>query len=621
MAKRVGCRIATAALLVAAWLQAATLLRYPYVQNVRSDRATIRWTSYDDGVGVVEYSTDRSFSSSARAQVRELTPEESGLPYTYYKYQAVLTGLAGSTEYFYRVLINGQTLTSDDDLRFRTRAFSPFQFLAFGDSGTGSSEQGRLAQLMMQERPSLVLHSGDIVYPSGSFEGYQQRYFNVYKHLMKRAVFFPSPGNHDYQSDYAASYLAVHDLPDEGVVPADQKRYYSFDWGNVHFIALDSNAPLSRAAGGSGPMLTWLENDLRQTRQFWRVAYFHHPPYAGGPNERDSLSAMARSRLVPILDRYHVPLVVNGHEHSYQRSWPLRGGQVVEGNGAVYITTGGGGVGLYPVFPRPFLAFAESAHHYVRGEVDGFKMTVRAIRIDGQVIDEVILAPPPLLSAQGAVNAASFTPGLAPGGLVSVFGWQLGAGELAASRVPLPTSISGVSVTLDGQRLPLLYISPTQVNAQLPFDVAASALLRVTTPNGSSEVSVSLSEVAPALFPAGSVAHADGTPVSTGAPAKPGEFLLVFLTGLGRVNGAITAGQAAPSPPLTVRAPVQVHLGELSIDPAFAGLAPGFAGLYQVNWQVPATQSPGNYSMRIVAGGISSNAVTLPVAASDPDPE
>jgi uncharacterized protein (TIGR03437 family) len=203
--------------------------------------------------------------------------------------------------------------------------------------------------------------------------------------------------------------------------------------------------------------------------------------------------------------------------------------------------------------------------------------------------------------------------------LVSVFGWQLAAGELSAARLPLPSSISGVSVTLDGQRLPLLHVSPTQINAQLPFDAADPTVLRVTTPNGSSDISVALSEVAPALFPAGSVAHADGAPVDADSPARPGEFLMVFLTGLGRVNGQIAPGQAAPAAPLlTVRAPVEVRLGNATIQPSFAGLAPGFAGLYQVNLQVPATMLPGNYALRIVAGQAPSNAVTVPVGAPAP---
>ena len=617
-------RVALAGLLAVSLCQAGSgCLRYPYLQNLRSDRASIQWTSLENGPGAVEYSTDSSFSSRVKAQVVEMTPEETGLTYIYYKYHAILTGLAGSTEYVYRVLIDGQNAAPDDELRFRTRAFSPFSFLVFGDSGTGSGEQARVAQRMMQERPSLVIHTGDIVYPSGSFEGYQLRYFDVYRNLMKRAAFFPSPGNHDYQADNAWSYLAVHDLPTEDVPVADHKRYYSFDWGNAHFIALDSNTPLSRAANGRGPMLAWLENDLRNARQFWRVAYFHHPPYAGGPNERDALSAMARNHIVPILEKYNVSLVLNGHEHSYQRSWPLRGGQVVEdGDGVVYVTTGGGGVSLYPVFPRPFLAFAQSVHHYVRAEVDGFRMTLRSIGMDGQEVDKLTLAPAPFLTTDGAVNSASFTPALAPGGLVSFFGRQLAAGESAAVRAPLPTSLASVSATLNGQRLALFYVSPTQINAQLPFDVEGPATLRVTTPNGSSEIPVMLSETAPAVFSTGSVAHANGAAVTAELPARPGEYLSVFVTGLGRVNGQIAPGQAAPSsPPLTVRVQVEAQLGDHSIRPSFAGLAPGFAGLYQVNFQIPPAMAGGTYPLRIVAGESSSNAVSVAVGEARPDPQ
>jgi uncharacterized protein (TIGR03437 family) len=130
--------------------------------------------------------------------------------------------------------------------------------------------------------------------------------------------------------------------------------------------------------------------------------------------------------------------------------------------------------------------------------------------------------------------------------------------------------------------------------------------------------------VAPAIFVASTdqgqfpaVLHADGTLVSPSAPAKSGEVVLIFLTGLGQVNGQINCGQAAPaSPPLTVTAQVQVEIGSGSrLSPEFAGLAPGFAGLYQVNVQVPQLAG-GPHTLRIIAAGSSSNPVTLAVASA-----
>lgn len=594
--------------------QTATLVRYPYLQNVGKDRATILWTTLEEGSGFVEYAADRSYSQSATAQSRRFGTTETGLRFAYYQHQADLTGLRAGTEYFYRVMVDGQDLTPGVEQRFRTAGPGPFTFLVFGDSGDGSAEQLQVARLMVREPAALVLHTGDLVYPSGTFELFQRRYFDIYSELMRRVPLFPCPGIHEYFSNSAAAYVAVHWPPSDGVPASDRGRYYSFDWGNVHFISLDTNSPLADAVRGTGAMLEWLENDLRKTRQFWRVVYFHHTPYPNATHEGDPVTALARDRIVPILERYDVQLVLSGHEHNYQQTRTIRNGQAVEpGAGILYITSGGGGASLYPVVPRLMVAYAESAHHYVRAEVQGHRMTLRAVRADGQEIDNLAFAPVPLISSNAVVNAASFEPSLAPGGLVSIFGRQLGAEDSQASSLPLPTELAGINAMIGGRRLPLLYASPMQINCQLPFDLQGSLTLRVSTPNGSAETAVMISEVAPAIFSPG-VFHADGTPVSESFPAAAGESILMFLTGLGAVTGEIAAGRVAPfSPLLTVRAPVEVRLGIISVMPSFAGLAPGFVGLYQVNARIPEGLPAGTYQLRVVARGVSSNSVNVAV--------
>jgi len=211
--------------------------------------------------------------------------------------------------------------------------------------------------------------------------------------------------------------------------------------------------------------------------------------------------------------------------------------------------------------------------------------------------------------------------------LISIFGQHLAAEEMPAAALPLPTQLNGVKVSLEGRALPLLYVSPFQINAQLPFDAAGVATLRVETPNGSSEASITISEAAPAIFTAftasgqlPAVLHANGRLVSPSAPAEAGEFVSVYMTGLGQVLGNILAGQPAPSsPPLQTRLAVQVQLGGILITPSYAGLAPGFAGLYQVNLQVPFDTQDGNHSLRILAGGAVSNSVSMTVRSRVPE--
>lgn len=235
-------------------------------------------------------------------------------------------------------------------------------------------------------------------------------------------------------------------------------------------------------------------------------------------------------------------------------------------------------------------------------------------------------AAPPQINA--VVNAASFAPSSAPGALISIFGASLASDTTQPQSLPLPTEMLGTSVTLNDAALPLLYISGTQINAQLPFD-ARSGMLRITTADGSSEVPITVSDTAPGIFSYSSggstvaaASHADGSAITAAAPARMGEFISVYTTGLGQVNGDIDAGEPAPiSPLLLVKSPVQLLLSNgsytTSIAPGFAGLAPGFAGLYQVNAQMPQTAS-GVYTLAVSAGGKVSNA--LPLSISNPAP-
>jgi hypothetical protein len=360
---------------------------------VAGDRAVIRWTTTEECAAEVAVWDPRGAPYRVPAKSSVLVPAVTGLDGRYFEHSATLSPLEEASEYRYRILGSGEDLTPGGEVCFWTPGRERFTFLVLGDSGAGTAEQAALAERMAAESPELVLHTGDVVYPAGSFENYEQKYFAVYRALMKRAPFFPCLGNHDWGLDCGAAYLAVHSLPPAGVRDEDRGRYYSFDWGAVHFVALDSCVSLAEAAEGNSPMLEWLEADLRNTRQGWRIAYFHHPPYASGPHEGSPLCSLAERLVAPILERHGVQLVLNGHEHSYQRTLPLREGRFDgPGEGTVYVTTGGGGAGLYDAPPRPFLAVTASEHHYVRVTVDGARLEAEAVKISGECLDRFALA-------------------------------------------------------------------------------------------------------------------------------------------------------------------------------------------------------------------------------------
>jgi uncharacterized protein (TIGR03437 family) len=215
-------------------------------------------------------------------------------------------------------------------------------------------------------------------------------------------------------------------------------------------------------------------------------------------------------------------------------------------------------------------------------------------------------------------SAADFTANLGQGGLVSIFGQNLAPGTAAAGTTPLPTTLANVCVTVNGFRMPLLYVSPGQINGQLPFDLQGQVSTVLHTPGGLSDIYYAqVRQAAPSVFrisvdgqsgafPA--VVRTRNNQLATLAnPLRPNEIFLVYATGLGEVGPPVEPGAPGPLSPLstTTGEPV-VTVGGRSAPVIFAGLAPGFVGVYQLNVKVPADAPLGmQIPLTISAGGTS----------------
>ncbi len=230
----------------------------------------------------------------------------------------------------------------------------------------------------------------------------------------------------------------------------------------------------------------------------------------------------------------------------------------------------------------------------------------------------------PVLFDDGVVEGAGFTPRrpLAPGGIVSLFGARFGTQQAAASRVPLERELAGVSVRIGGQAVPLYFVSSGQINAQVPFEVAGRENVTVAVNVAGRLTAPQNYLVAPAqpgVFrtPTG-VAVLDGQSrlITPENPARLGDTLQIFATGLGVTDVAVESGAGGP-PSSTVRLPVTVTIGGVQASVVFQGLAPNFVGLYQVNAVVPASVPPGDAVQVVLRqNGITSNpdqTLTLPV--------
>ena len=215
---------------------------------------------------------------------------------------------------------------------------------------------------------------------------------------------------------------------------------------------------------------------------------------------------------------------------------------------------------------------------------------------------------PPAVNA--IVSGATFGPGLARGGIFSLFGTRLADGERSAGTLPLPTDLNDLTVTVDGRPAPLFYVGDIQVNGQLPHGETGDVLVVVKSNRKSSTPYVlRIDEVAPRLFQtADDRCVAQNAPSyainSPGNPARPGEVIIAYLSGIGAVSPLVPDGEASPSVPLARSGlPVSAKVGGKVADLHFLGLTPGLVGVAQANVEIVQGLPDGYQKLEISVGG------------------
>jgi hypothetical protein len=310
------------ACLVSVPAEAQTITRGPYLQLGSPTETSVRWRTSTATDSVVRYgSTLGNLNLSASNST--VTTE----------HEIRLTGLTADTKYYYSVGNAVATLAgggSDFFILTAPTTAKPTRIWVLGDPGTGSSVQTSVRNAYYAftgaRHTDLWLMLGDNAYNTGTDAEYTSRVFNIYPTMFRKSVLWPTLGNHDAGSSDSPTqtgpYYASFTLPKQGEaggVASGTEAYYSFNYGNIHFVCLDSH-DTSRAVNGA--MATWLNSDLASNTRDWLIVFFHHPPYSKGSHDSDSPGILTemRQNFLPILESYGVDLVLAGHSHSYERS-------------------------------------------------------------------------------------------------------------------------------------------------------------------------------------------------------------------------------------------------------------------------------------------------------------
>ena len=364
------------------------LVRWPYLQLGSPDGMTVLWGAAEDSVAA-ELGwgrTDTEWSVEATSTVIE---GKDGL---FRLFQARAEGLEAGTEYCYRVSVDGVVLA--EGLRFKTAPEStnaPLKFLVIGDFGAGTPQQQVIHDRMLEhiDGAELLITTGDNAYHAGTWAEVDEYVFEINRDILHRVVTYPTPGNHDYGTDQAAPYLANWVLPENAWRFGDKERYYSVAWGPLLLLALDTERPLGEvSAEATDDEQDWLVAQLQAVDRPWVVPALHKPGVEGHATRGPDIFVL--SYLVPLFEEYGVRLVLQGHNHHYERFRPLGEQATVEvPKGVTYIVTGGGGRSLYEMDPEePRRAVGHKQHHFLVGEATTCTLDIKAINLDGEVIDQ-----------------------------------------------------------------------------------------------------------------------------------------------------------------------------------------------------------------------------------------
>ena len=298
-----------------------------------------------------------------------------------------------------------------------------FSFIVYGDNRGDNNHNfqtlhrdvvclGALNRGLMLETdyPPFLLHTGDLVYQGGDEEQWIPHFFRPAGALVARMPVFPCVGNHETIGDSSASnFVDLFNLPQNATNPGHRERYYSFDYGNCHFVVLDTfydwtqgipDADRDDFFDQNSDQHAWLRSDLMQSGATWKFVIMHVPAYtqtADGHGYYDGDVKAVREQLAEKVfnkAQYGVRLVFSGHNHFYERSRVSR-----EGGGTVnYIVTGGGGAPLHSPFGGDENSYrvegkAESVRHYcvVRITGGGSGLSFEAFREHGSKMDTFTL--------------------------------------------------------------------------------------------------------------------------------------------------------------------------------------------------------------------------------------
>lgn len=319
-----------------------SIIRGPYLQQPTETSIVLRWRTSVPATSKVVFGTSKNQLNLSQNIDSEVT-----------EHIVKLSNLAIDTKYYYQIWAGTKLISASENNFFKTAPSSnsekPIHILAGGDFGDFSQDYYKINQT--QVRDAYLNYSknfdtdfwfwlGDAGYGDNRDVKLQESIFDFYgPSIMNHVPFSAALGNHEFDGNNAVTQktreihlLEITSPPTQaeaGGIASNTKAFYSFNYGNTHFINLDSygiDDGLYRVYDSQGAQNQWLIKDLEANKSLWTVVFFHHPPYTKRNHDSDNEEELRliREKLVPIFDKYKVDLVLNGHSHIYERSYLMQ---------------------------------------------------------------------------------------------------------------------------------------------------------------------------------------------------------------------------------------------------------------------------------------------------------
>ena len=332
---------------------------------------TITWLMSGNSPAGIQYSEADKFNGDFESAL-QIEVGGGEFDSTHFRYTANITGLLPDTTYVYRV---GREGAWSQPLSFTTAADTEtFSFLYMGDVQSGYAEWGKVLTSVYQEYPvRFSLLGGDLT----DNENEWGQFLDAATRAFSRIPVMPTMGNHD-----GYMYLEFFALPDNGPGGFEQ-TVYSFDYGNAHFVILDSSNNTDEG------IKQWLQQDLQNTDETWKFVVFHHPAYPVASDYK-GIDQSIRENWIPILEQYNVDMVFVGHQHMYMRTYPIYQGEVQtdpESYGIVYVMGNAGSKTYAGGGDFPYIAKEQTGSNYQVIDIDGNVLTLTSKKTNGDLIE------------------------------------------------------------------------------------------------------------------------------------------------------------------------------------------------------------------------------------------